>query len=168
MSDKIAQIAQSAAEKTIETLNDVSADKSVLEEKSPEVTEEFQNIKFNRDNQEQKLLTIKNQNIMARIIEKVTLNDVRECLDNLGFNSKYYREENVVVSWLSADEDFEYDVLLMFRIEGDNNDWIKMQARAKDQIIPQDNEGVELMNAYLKAKEGAVAVNKLVEFMNRM
>lgn len=86
---------------------------------------------------------------MARIIEKVTLNDVRECLDEMNFNSKYLREEQLVVSWYSADEDFGYDVMFLFRIEGENNDWIKIKARASKQFIPTDDGGNELMNAYL-------------------
>ncbi len=87
---------------------------------------------------------------MAQILEKISIGDVRDCLDEMKFNSKIYKEEGVVVTTFDADEKFNHDVMILFRVEGKDNDWLKMIARADNQFISSDN-GESLMEAYLIA-----------------
>lgn len=86
------------------------------------------------------------------IIEQVSLDDVRKCLDEIGANSQIHKEEHGddrLVTWLNADEEFDHDIIISFAIQGNESNWLKMQAMAlKFQI--KDND---VLMAYLIANK---------------
>lgn len=88
---------------------------------------------------------------MARIIEKITLGDVRACLDNLGANTQLLKDsdEERLLMILPADESFNHDVLVTFAIQGDENNWLKIQSYPPKFIVDDD----DILMAYLIANK---------------
>ena len=89
---------------------------------------------------------------MEEIINKVTLEDVRKCLDKIGANSQFVQDDGDSVRLLSiipADETFNHNIMVTFAVQGENNDWLKMQAIVSGLIINED----DVLSAYLIANK---------------
>lgn len=84
-----------------------------------------------------------------RLIYGVTINDVRNVLDDMNYRSRLISERNQLVVTLAADEDCPRDMIIVFSVEGKNNDWIKSFAFADDHTVDVQSGSVMGHTLYL-------------------
>lgn len=135
MEELINRLGQHAAETAMEMVGDTA--------------ENFQrHDKTKQNNNVKQIIINQNIEIMESIINHVTLNDVRMCLDKLELNSKLFIEEGFLISSLSDSDSFPVDLVYVFKIE---EPWFKMQAFAQEYSISANESEKTITKAYMKA-----------------
>lgn len=132
MEEQINRLGQHAAETALEMVADTTA-----KSQQHGITKQNYNVK--------QIITNQNNKNMESIINQVTLDEVRKCLDKLELNSKQFLEEGYLVTSLS-DSELPVDLLFVFKIE---DFWLKMQSFAQGYSISANESEDKIIGAYM-------------------